>query len=114
MAESSLLDGKKILIVDDEPDVLEVLEELLKMCRVEKATTFEKAKELLETQPFDMAILDIMERLWLVGDCQRKESAGGDAYRPRIQPAQLGQVDPGGGRFLHSKGRNLKDRRLPK
>jgi DNA-binding NtrC family response regulator len=60
MSDSSLLDGKKILIVDDEPDVLEVLEELLSMCEVVKASTFEDAKELLEAQDFDMAILDIM------------------------------------------------------
>jgi DNA-binding NtrC family response regulator len=60
MSDSSLLDGKKILIVDDEPDVLEVLEELLSMCDVVKASTFEDAKGLLEAQDFDMAILDIM------------------------------------------------------
>ena len=60
MSDSSLLDGKKILIVDDEPDVLEVLEELLSMCEVVKASSFEGAKELLEVQDFDMAILDIM------------------------------------------------------
>lgn len=56
----SLLDGKKILIVDDEPDVLETLAELLPMCDVEKTATFDDAKKLLETQSFDMAILDIM------------------------------------------------------
>jgi DNA-binding NtrC family response regulator len=56
----SLLDGRKILIVDDEPDVLETLEQLLSMCVVVKATTFDEAKELLETQSFDIAILDIM------------------------------------------------------
>jgi len=60
MSDSSLLDGKKIFIVDDEPDVLEVLEELLSMCEVVKASTFEDAKKLLEAQDFDMAILDIM------------------------------------------------------
>ena len=60
MSERSLLDHKRILIVDDEPDVLETLEELLPMCDVVKATNFEEAKELLETQYFDMAILDIM------------------------------------------------------
>jgi len=60
MSDSSLLDGKKILIVDDEPDVLEVLEEFLSMCELVKASTFEDAKELLEAQDFDMAILDIM------------------------------------------------------
>ena len=51
---------KRILIVDDEPDVLESLEELLPMCDVVKATNFEEAKELLETQYFDITILDIM------------------------------------------------------
>jgi nucleotide-binding universal stress UspA family protein/CheY-like chemotaxis protein len=54
------LDGKKILIVDDEPDVLETLEELLPMCDVTKAASFDRGKELLENQQFDMAILDIM------------------------------------------------------
>jgi len=60
MSESSLLDGKKILAVDDEPDILEVLEDLLSMCEVVKASTFEEAKDLLESQDFDIAILDIM------------------------------------------------------
>jgi DNA-binding NtrC family response regulator len=54
------LNHKRILIVDDEPDVLESLEELLPMCDVVKATNFEEAKDLLETQYFDMTILDIM------------------------------------------------------
>ena len=53
MSDTSLLDGKKVLVVDDEPDILEVLEELLEMCDVVTASTFEKAKELLESQKFD-------------------------------------------------------------
>ncbi len=60
MSDTSMLDGKKVLVVDDEPDILEVLEELLEMCDVVTAPTFEKAKELLESQNFDIAILDIM------------------------------------------------------
>ena len=60
MANRNLLEGKKILIVDDEPDVLETLKDLLTMCALVEATSFDKAKELLETQYFDMAILDIM------------------------------------------------------
>jgi DNA-binding NtrC family response regulator len=60
MASRSLLDGKRVLIVDDEPDVLETLEELLPMCQTVRATRFDEAKELLENQRFDMAILDIM------------------------------------------------------
>jgi DNA-binding NtrC family response regulator len=60
MAESDLLKGKKILIVDDEKDILEVLEEYLGMCRLVRASTFEEAKRQLETETFDAAILDIM------------------------------------------------------
>jgi DNA-binding response OmpR family regulator len=54
------LEGKKILIVDDEADVLETLSELLSMCDVVTAQTFEEAKKKLETEYFDIAILDIM------------------------------------------------------
>ncbi|MBW1806500.1 MAG: response regulator, partial [Deltaproteobacteria bacterium] len=60
MSDNGLLDGKKILIVDDEPDVLDVLEEMLDMCEVVKATSFDEAKKHLESDDFDMAILDIM------------------------------------------------------
>jgi len=60
MADEGMLEGKKVLIVDDEPDVLETLEDLLPMCEVTKATSFDEGKDLLETQYFDMAILDIM------------------------------------------------------
>lgn len=54
------LDGKKILIVDDEPDVLDTLEALLPRCEVTKAVTFKEAEDLLKSRHFDMAILDIM------------------------------------------------------
>jgi len=57
---SKLLDGKRVLVVDDEPDVLETLVQLLSMCDVKKASTFEGAKELLEKEEFDIAVLDIM------------------------------------------------------
>jgi CheY-like chemotaxis protein len=60
MEKQNLLAGKRILIVDDEPDVLETLADLLVECKVTGATNFEQAKDLLENQYFDMAILDIM------------------------------------------------------
>lgn len=60
MAQPLLLKGKKVLIVDDEPDVVEVLTELLPMCDVSSASTFADAKRMLEDHPFDVAILDIM------------------------------------------------------
>jgi DNA-binding NtrC family response regulator len=51
MTNSSLLNGKKILVVDDEPDILG---------EVVKAQTFEEGKKQLESQAFDVAVLDIM------------------------------------------------------
>ena len=60
MTDTILLKYKKVLIVDDEPDVLEVMGEILDMCEVVKASTFDEARELLEKNDFDLAILDIM------------------------------------------------------
>ena len=60
LVRKNRLEGKRILIVDDEPDILETLEELLSMCEVTKANGFEKAEKLIEGQYFDLAILDIM------------------------------------------------------
>ena len=54
------LKDKKVLIVDDEPDVLDSLEELLDMCTIVRAQSFEEANNFLETQKFDIAVLDIM------------------------------------------------------
>ncbi len=59
-SEYRLLQNKRILIVDDEPDVLETLEDLLPMCQIQKAGNHAEAKKLLEEAYFDMAILDIM------------------------------------------------------
>ena len=58
--KTKLLEGKRVLVVDDEPDVLETLVHLLSMCDVQKASSFEEAKKLLETKAFDIAVLDIM------------------------------------------------------
>jgi DNA-binding NtrC family response regulator len=60
MASEDILKGKKILAVDDEPDILETLQEILEDCEVEEATSFDSAKELLESRVYDAAILDIM------------------------------------------------------
>ena len=55
-----LLTDRRILVVDDEPDILETVEELLDMCSLDTAATFDEAKKLLENNIYDMAILDIM------------------------------------------------------
>jgi CheY-like chemotaxis protein len=60
----SILDGKKILAVDDEPDVLAVLQaeiaDACPNCTIDKATTYEEAVKKLETGTYDVAVLDIM------------------------------------------------------
>ena len=50
----------KIIVVDDEPDVLETLEELLDECDIETAANFESAAALLAAKDYDATILDIM------------------------------------------------------
>jgi DNA-binding NtrC family response regulator len=58
--ENISLDNKKILIVDDEPDILDTLEELLSTSKTVRARTFEEASKILENEDFDIAVLDIM------------------------------------------------------
>ena len=60
----SILNNKCILAVDDEPDVLDILEEEILMaapsCKLDKATTYKDALTMLETRNYDLVILDIM------------------------------------------------------
>jgi DNA-binding NtrC family response regulator len=55
-----ILEGKRILIVDDEVDILDTLSELLDMCLVDTAPNFETAEKFLNKNNYDAAILDIM------------------------------------------------------
>jgi CheY-like chemotaxis protein len=74
MAENKLLEGKRILAVDDEQDVLDTLVDLLPMCEMVTASSFEEARELLESRQFDLVILDIMgvDGYGLLGIATRK------------------------------------------
>ena len=60
----SILDGRRILAVDDEPDVLKILEEEISAtcpnCKLDKATAYETAAKMLESTDYDVVILDIM------------------------------------------------------
>jgi CheY-like chemotaxis protein len=60
VGSTEILTGKKILAVDDEPDVLEIIVEQLEVCKVTTASTYEEATELLSTDAFDLVLLDIM------------------------------------------------------
>lgn len=62
--KKSILEGKRVLAVDDEPDVLGVLEEEIlescPTCQIDKAATFQDAERLLKSNHYDIVILDIM------------------------------------------------------
>jgi DNA-binding response OmpR family regulator len=60
MDPEKILRGKRVLLVDDEKDILAFLTELLGMCKIDAAGSFEEAKEFLETNEYDIAVLDIM------------------------------------------------------
>jgi DNA-binding response OmpR family regulator len=60
MDTRKILKGKRVLVVDDEEDILQLVTELLDMCKIDTASTFEEAKELLENNTYHIAVLDIM------------------------------------------------------
>ncbi len=74
MGSSEILKGKRILAVDDEPDVLDLVQEQLEECEVVKASTYEEATELLSNESFDLVLLDIMgvNGFDLLEQCSRK------------------------------------------
>ena len=60
MDNKKILEGKKLLIVDDEQDVTETLKDLLDMCTIDTAADFQTAEKLLNQNKYDVAVLDIM------------------------------------------------------
>jgi len=60
MSSESLLKDKTVLIVDDEPDVLEAIAELLDMCNINTAQDYDTAIQMLASYTYDIVILDIM------------------------------------------------------
>lgn len=60
MTSEGPLKNKVILVVDDEPDILETVEEDLDMCIVHKAADYDTALQYLLSYTYDIVILDIM------------------------------------------------------
>jgi CheY-like chemotaxis protein len=60
MGSQDPLKDKVILVVDDEPDVLETVAEELEMCIVHKAADYDTGLQYLSSYTYDVVILDIM------------------------------------------------------
>ena len=61
MENTQTSNDKKLLVVDDEPDMIESLEELLEdTFTIDSASSFEEAVSCLKTKTYDVAIIDIM------------------------------------------------------
>lgn len=61
---NSILDQKKILAVDDELDVLDILEEEITSncsdCVFDRATSYDEAVKFIQLKNYDIIVLDIM------------------------------------------------------
>jgi DNA-binding response OmpR family regulator len=64
MSKSVVLDRKRILAVDDEPDITALIEQEISDacsgCSFETASSYQEAVKLLESRDYDLVILDIM------------------------------------------------------
>jgi DNA-binding NtrC family response regulator len=58
--EKSPLEGKSVLVVDDEQDVLDTVADLLGMCEVTTVDNYDAALKSLLNNTFDFVVLDIM------------------------------------------------------
>jgi CheY-like chemotaxis protein len=52
--------GKRILVVDDEPDVCQMIVDDFPQCTVETAATYEDGRAKLSSGTYDVIVLDIM------------------------------------------------------
>ena len=60
MPSESPLTDRLILVVDDEPDILDTVAEYLEGCQVHKATEYDTALQYILSYTYDVVILDIM------------------------------------------------------
>ena len=60
LEKGSYLEGKKILAVDDEEDVLEIIEEELEIADIDTALDYQTASVKIIQNKYDLVILDIM------------------------------------------------------
>lgn len=112
MDNLKILKEKKLLVVDDEQDVLDTLSDLLDVCDIDTASDYESAEKLLIEGDYDLVILDIMgvqgydlldiatQKGFLVimftanalspDDFAKSMTKGAKAYIPKIEMFEIG------------------------
>jgi CheY-like chemotaxis protein len=60
MEKTSPLTDKVVLVVDDEPDILDTIADELDMCIIHKATDYATGLQYLLSYTYDVVVLDIM------------------------------------------------------
>jgi DNA-binding NtrC family response regulator len=60
MTTDKIIEGKHVLVVDDEKDILDTLLDFLDICKIDSASSFEEAKKMIEENDYDIVVLDIM------------------------------------------------------
>ena len=60
MNTEDVLNDKAVLVVDDEPDILDSIADQLDMCRIYRAKDYDIALQLMAGFKFDIVILDVM------------------------------------------------------
>lgn len=103
------LEPKKILIVDDEPDVIDSLAELLEYHKIDSALSFESAKQLLESQQYDIVILDIMgvKGFDLLEIAKKKSTPAMMLTANALSPESLKQSADGGAVYFAPKDKMI-------
>ncbi|MBU3917699.1 response regulator [bacterium] len=59
-ADISILKGKRILVVDDEADILETIKDIIHTANLDEARDYKSASKMIKKNQYDLVILDIM------------------------------------------------------
>ena len=112
MQKESYLAGKRILAVDDEPDILESIEDILEGSIVDCAGDYSSASEKLKMNRYDLVILDIMgvNGLKLLEEAVERNFPSSDAHRPCHKSRNFDDGYPKRRDFLSSQGNTARTR----
>lgn len=114
MTTESPLKDKTVLIVDDEPDILETVGELLDMCALHKAGDYDTAVQYLSNNSYDIVVLDIMgvKGFELLKISESKGFPTVMLTAHAVTPEALKRSMDMGGRLIYPQGQDDRTERL--